>query len=242
MSTDTAALEIVAALGRALAYPFVAPDYSYVFADGEAVTADAARLTDLAAGRTAVIACGSNRAPEQLARKFAGRAVRIPVVRARLRDHDVVYSAHITSYGSVAATLCPAPGTTVAISVLWLDEGSLARMHETESLGVNYDFVALDGAVVETEPALEVGRPHVYASRHGCLGVDGEAVALAEIEAVCRRLPARDQRAIQRLIHEWLAPDEPFARFVAGNIRDPGLRRARIERLRSGARPLHFGR
>ena len=70
-----------------------------------------------------VIAHGSNRSPDQLRRKFdylSGAASEIPVTRARLRDHDVVYSAHVTQYGSMAANLQYLPGVEVEIFVTWL--------------------------------------------------------------------------------------------------------------------------
>ena len=37
----------------------------------------------------------------------------VPVVQCTLRDFDVVYAPHISSYGSVAATLEASPGTEV---------------------------------------------------------------------------------------------------------------------------------
>src|SRR3546814_20831446 len=68
-------------------------------------------------------------------RKFghlAGAASAIPVTRTWLGDHDVVYSAHVTRYGSLSATLHRAPGTRVQVYVTWLTEAQLPRMHETE--------------------------------------------------------------------------------------------------------------
>ncbi|WP_446917182.1 hypothetical protein, partial [Klebsiella pneumoniae] len=72
--------------------------------------------------RVAVIAYGSNRSPEQLARKYRDwpTGTVIPVARARLDGFDAVHSCHFTRYGSMPAMLHPAPGVTVDISVVWL--------------------------------------------------------------------------------------------------------------------------
>ena len=150
------------ALARAKRYPFARPEYSFVFAAGRAIEIVEAGADPLSEGslrldgrvmpaleawaelgvsapapcgeRTAVVGYGSNAAPEHLARKFQdtlGETV-IPVLRARLADHDVVYSAHFATYGSIAATLAVSPGTTVDLAVLYLEPAALERIHETE--------------------------------------------------------------------------------------------------------------
>ena len=90
-------------LRRAYGYPYPAPSHDYLFADGrvEALSAD----PDLGS-RQPVIAVGSNRAPEQLARKFGdmGEST-IPVTWAWMHGYDVVYCAHLAGYGSVPANL-----------------------------------------------------------------------------------------------------------------------------------------
>ena len=68
----------------------------------------------LFADRLPVIGHGSNRSPEQLRRKFGARA-EIPVSRAWLSDYDVVYSAHVTQYGSIAANLQHTPGARAEV-------------------------------------------------------------------------------------------------------------------------------
>ena len=80
---------------RAMSYPYAIPDCSFVFdkAGWRPAAIDAALTID----RHPVIACGSNRSPDQLARKyFDFGAVTIPVQRAWLAEFDVVYAAHIT--------------------------------------------------------------------------------------------------------------------------------------------------
>jgi len=219
---------------RAKAYPFAAPRHSYLFVDG------ATRALDPhpdVAGRIAVIACGSNRAPAQLARKFAQHPnTVIPVERATLADFDVVYSAHITRYGSIPATLIPSPGTRVALALTWLDERQLAIMHGTEAPGENTDYVRLERLALVTEGGRALAAAAAYRSRHGAFVDDGAPVALAAFTAHGRRFRARDQIAVQRLVHERLAPEAAAGsldRFILESIEDDTLRRRRIDDLRA---------
>ncbi|MYK59998.1 MAG: hypothetical protein F4027_15885, partial [Rhodospirillaceae bacterium] len=92
---------------RAMGYPYAIPDCSFVFDKAGRDKAGwrpaeiGGALTD---GRHPVLACGSNRSPDQLARKyFDFEAATIPVQRAWLGDFDVVYAAHITGYGAISA-------------------------------------------------------------------------------------------------------------------------------------------
>lgn len=228
-----------ARLAHAKAYPFAAPDRSYLFVDGATRPLD--RHPDLA-GRTPVIACGSNRAPAHLARKFAHHPnTVIPVERATLAEFDVVYSAHITRYGSIPATLIPSPGTRVALSLTWLDDRQLAVMHETEGPGENYDYVCLERLALVTEAGHALAAASVYRSRHGALLEGGAPVALAAFTAQGRRFRARDQVAVQRLVHDRLALGAAAGsldRFILESIEDDALRRRRIDDLRADARPL----
>ena len=130
---------------RALDYPYRPAADDYLF------TGAAARpwpeTLDLR-HRTPVIAAGSNRAPAQLRRKF-GDAATVPVSRAWLADHDVVYSAHVARYGAIPACLFPAPDTRVAVWITWLDDTQLARMHETEAVGIAYEYAHIDAALAD---------------------------------------------------------------------------------------------
>ena len=122
-------------IALATGYPYEFPACSYLFADH----ARHPLPNDLPAelkGRIPVIACGSNRAPEQLARKFQDwpLPLRIPVLCAKLFGFDVVYSAHFTRYGAVPATLHPCPGATVDVAVQWLTPAELERMDATEGI------------------------------------------------------------------------------------------------------------
>ena len=128
-----------------------------------------------------MIAHGSNRSPEQLQRKFADLPVAetsIPVTRAWLADHDVVYSAHVTQYGAIAANLRSTPGTTVEIYVTWLSEPQLNRMHETELGGENYAYGRLSGIDLKIEAGPAALLDEAYQMERW--GADAEALARHE--------------------------------------------------------------
>ncbi len=107
-------------LALAKSYPFPTPGGSYLFRAGAArPLAPGSAQAALFADRRPVIGHGSNPSPEQLPRKFGERA-EIPVSRAWLSDYDVVYSAHVTHYGSIAANLQHTPGARAEVYVNWL--------------------------------------------------------------------------------------------------------------------------
>jgi hypothetical protein len=207
---------------RATEYPYAAPTHSYLY-DASSPTgwrplpAEPALLE----GRTPVLAAGSNRAPERLAQKFRALfpAARIPVTRAHLGGFDSVYCAHVTSYGSVPATLHPSPGTTVALHVTWLTDDELACMHETEQPGVNYHFARLkDIDLVIDDGKTRFAGAYAYLSVHGAALLDGEPIALAAIEAIARRFTASDQNAMLARLHALTASELQFGDFVRGMV------------------------
>lgn len=222
------------AIARALGYPYSAPSVDYVWRDGMARDFDPLiSLED----RTPVLAVGSNRAPEQLRRKFGDSAV-VPVTIARLRDHDVVYSAHIASYGSVPATLAASPGTLVTVSLTWLTESQLRRMHETEAVGVNYDY-----GVAETLP-IDLGNHRLlvpigcYLGRRGALALDGPPVALAEIEATGRSFVERRQSEMLARVHGRFSDGRDLNDWLGELIATKASRQALTENLARHSIPI----
>lgn len=164
---------------HAKAYPFHIPDDSYVLGkDGWRPVNDPADTHEHTQGRHAVIASGSNASPDRLAIKFADHAHLlsdpIPVTQAQLHDFDSVYSAHFSGYGSIPATLAHAPGAMAEVFVTWLTDAQLNRMHETEAVGVNYDFVKLTDIRLLNEYGGGFTQAHAYMSKRGCLNKDGE--------------------------------------------------------------------
>jgi hypothetical protein len=210
----------------AKAYPFAILDHSFFLKDG-AVTplppGDAHR-----AGRTAVLASGSNRSHEQLARKFAEDPEGVATERAWLADFDVVYAAHITRYGSIPTTLQHVTGMRVHLAINWLTDRQLAAMHATEG---NYDFVALERIMLETEtgPALE--EAHVYVARNGFLTHEGAPIGSREAAAENRPHTAMDQHEAQAHVHARLGGDTHPDDFVLQNIEDERLRLERAKLL-----------
>jgi hypothetical protein len=203
--------------------------------------------------RLPVIASGSNASPERLAQKFTqafkgrGKDVVIPVVRAELHDFAPVYSAHISGYGSIPATLQHTVGAAEAVRgastvfVTWLTPAQLERMHETEALGVNYGFARLAGIRLFFPGAFpdgETERAFAYISLRGSLHVDGDHFALDPAPAGRAGLRPLGQRRVQELVRDLVAPGLALDDFIAGNIGDEALRRRRIRLLRAFAHPV----
>jgi hypothetical protein len=225
---------------HAKSYPFPAPGRSYLFRNG--------RIEDMAgdgfdrADRTPVLAAGSNQSHEQLARKYSVLPghVEIPVQRGLLSDFDSVYAAHFAGYGSVPSTFYPSSGTRVTIYVLWLDDSQLNRMHETER---NYTYDRLDEVHVDIEDGADaLDSAFAYTARAGCVNVDGTPVALGEISAVDRVLPALTQAQMLDHVRSRLAPHQDLDTFIREHIDDDNLRGARAEALGSDSLPLDFRR
>src|SRR5215217_1412013 len=158
---------------RALAYPFDPPADSYVLDGREPRPLDPGELDGVRDSRYPVLAYGSNSSTRALLRKFAGD-LHLPVLRGTLPDFDVVYSSHLSAYGSVPVTLHPAPGAQIETFVTLLTDEQLVRLAETE---FNYAIRRLDGARFRGRE-IEVEAPIAFVSRHGALGIEGAPVRL----------------------------------------------------------------
>ncbi|EWY41320.1 hypothetical protein N825_27630 [Skermanella stibiiresistens SB22] len=214
-----------AVIALACGYPYAFAGCSYLFEGGEQRPLPV--LTPaLLEGRVPVIACGSNRSPEQLARKFADwpLPLAIPVLCGALEGFDVVHSAHFTRYGALPATLCPAPGAAVDIAVQWLTETELDRMDATEGIGVNYDRRRLDGITLRIEGLGMIGAADAYLSRRGVLTRDGAPIAFESIACAGRIWPALDQRAVLELARDRLAPGTALDGFIHRIVMDQEYR------------------
>ena len=107
-------------IDRALGYPYEAPNESFLFENGKPGK-DPDRIAEIinAPDRERILAIGSNRSPEQLARKFKQPdEPAIAAVAATSHDFDVVYAARIASYGAMPATLVCKRGTIARAAVL----------------------------------------------------------------------------------------------------------------------------
>jgi hypothetical protein len=225
-----------AILKRAFGYPYPLTHQSFIFHAGEQVTHrlidDPSAFPDVF-GRTPVLAVGSNQSPEQLARKFPSADWgEIPTSRVHLQDFDTVYSAHVTGYGSIAATLHPAPGTGVSLYVNWLDQRQLLAMHETELSNQNYTYAALENINLSFEAGPTLTTVNLYIGSRGAYAPEGQAIPLAEVPAEGRAIGlAKSQAEILAHVHAKLAPEMELDQFIFSSIEDTDKRRAYIDKL-----------
>jgi hypothetical protein len=183
------------------------------------------------AERHPVVAVGSNGSPAQLHRKFTGRAdLLVPMTYMTVHGLTPGVSAHVSRPGYVPAAPVLAPGVSVRLPVLWLDDAQLSVLDATEP---NYrrlpvpDTVTVDGL-----------RPEMYAGRHGCLADRrGEPFTLTgQVELLARLLADLPELG---LLTGATDPEE----FVARVRNDPDLReRVRLLWRREGRVARQDGR
>ncbi len=219
---------------RALDYPYHWSGDCFVFHDGGPHPVAPGQRKELRRERTPVLAYGSNRAPEQLARKF-GRlplANAILVERCHVEHWDVVHSAHITSYGAVPAALHRSPGTRIKVAVTWLDDEQLAAMDHSESAGRNYARQAIGAARVGDDGFETL--VEAYLTSHGPLRIGSEVAGHGDIEAEGRILPAIAHREVLRRIHQKWGAGSDFADFVLELAEDAEFRGRITDLLKHG--------
>jgi hypothetical protein len=199
--------QTAAILRRALDYPYATPERSYLYRDGRAEELPAGELE--LSGRVPLLSYGANAAPQGLARKLAPLpGVPLPVIRAELEGFDVVYSAHVSPYGAVPATLVESPGTRTPVFVVHPTEEQLRLLTASEP---NYDLVEVDGM-------------KAYRSKHGWLSLDGSAVALAAVRSRGRTLSELAEPAILERVRARLQPELTLAEFVHACVTRGGIK------------------
>jgi len=162
-----------------------------------------------------VLAVGSNQSPLQLARKFRGADWgEIPTARVHLQDFDTVYSAHVTGYGSIAATLHASPGTCVALYVNWMTSDQLAAMHQTELTSENYEFGRLEKVSLRAEAGPSLTSVCIYMGRRGAYAPEGDIIPLSEVPAVGRQYEAKSQSEILSHVSQQLTGSRVLEVFV----------------------------
>ena len=211
---------------RALGYPYGAPSGPFVQLGHQ--TLSPAEIEIDREERIPVLAYGSNAAPKVLSRKLALSDQPVLVVPARLRDFDVVYSAHISPYGAIPATLQRSPGTEVRVHVIYMTPAQIGVISATEP---NYEPELLEGIDCQLEDGEELSEVSAYVSRHGCLLADNSELALAAIAASGRTLPAIAEPEAMELVRSWLCPDIDLETFVLANVTDPTVSQARTAQL-----------
>jgi hypothetical protein len=180
---------------RALDYPFAIPERSFVFVAGEVREPGEVEIDT--AGRTPLLAYGSNAAPEMLRRKLGEGPDPALLLRAVLHDFDAVYSDHVSAYGAVPATLHAGPGTELPVFVAYLSETQLELIAQSEP---NYELRRLRGVECRLEDDGEaLTELDAYLSRHGFLPDEaGSPLALSAIPARGRTFAAVDQAEAKR--------------------------------------------
>ncbi len=226
-------------LARARDYPYALPGRSYIWtgtqADPMHVDAFDPAMTD---GRTPVLAVGSNQSPQQLARKYGvGSHHAIPVQQATLADFDVVFAAHISTYGAVPAMLQRAPGVDVTLYVTWLDDAQLDIMHKTEG---NYHFAEIADVDLRLDGDRTRESVFLYVARLGHLVHDENPVSLGAVPAEGRRNAGRTTAEMLRHVQERLAHEGDHDDFVLRLVDDPHYRRSCIERLSEDSVPFDY--
>lgn len=221
---------------RAIQYPYEIPRRSYIF-DADAGDALPYRSAVDDVTRTAVLAIGSNAAPEQLRRKFpvGHRWGRVPVLLAELRDFDIVYAARVSSYGAIPATLAPSPGTVATLHVTLLTGAQLERMDSTESVPAAYERVSIPSHLVRCHEIGETSTVFSYSAANGPLLAGTQPIALAATSASNRRFEALTEGEVLDRVaqHLGLSGRE---QLILAVTRDEGLR-ARVNRELSGLPP-----
>jgi hypothetical protein len=212
-------------LDRALRYPYETPARSFVQIGERTLEPGSVELGQ--ASREPLLAYGSNTTPAVLARKLGGGAVLAR--RATLTGFDAVYSAHLTLYGAVPATLAPSAATEIDVFVLYLTTAQRRALAATEP---NYELVDLAPGACRLDGGGPAPRLPAYLSRHGSLDLDGSPVAVKAIPATGRLLPAMDEREILEHVRAILAPDRSLEQLVLESAADPALARRRTEQLR----------
>lgn len=223
-------------LRRARTYPYDAPSGSYTWHHGDIrdfVPADRA-------GRSPVLAFGSNRAPERLHQKFAHLGDhRIPVEAARLADFDVVYAAHITSYGAVPAMLQRAPGVTVEIAITWLDDAQLTIMHDSEMSAANYVYARLDNVTLSLSGGGTADQAFCYVGTRGHLrSQSGGSIPLLAVRAEGRADAASATGEVLEMIRARVGDSRDPDAFVLELVRDEGFRRGVSDLISRDAVPF----
>ncbi len=234
---------VICPLAQAKLYPYPAPDGDFWMRKGLPYLCPDGISGDELSGRTPVISVGSNRAPLQLRRKF-GLDAELPVTACVLNDCDITYAATLSFYCAVPATATPSIGTSVRLNIAWLDDAQLTRMHDTEALGVAYDFIRLNDDIVTIENPTKhavFNQPiYGYQSRSGLLSLPHQIaplpIAHAAIAAKGRVFESMDElavlTAVKNLMGGGASPLDDWLLNIRG---DKGLRLSVVEQMKAYA-------
>tara|TARA_Y100000588_G_C14188938_1_gene897095 strand:- start:760 stop:1614 length:855 start_codon:yes stop_codon:yes gene_type:complete len=257
-------------VSRAKAYPFGIPASSYLFISDECWPIDfynelipsnsivrlngkAASATDvfaskgiqtssLAASRIPVLASGSNASPVRLKEKFHNELKQtvIPVIQYSIKNLLPVFSAKFASYGSITATLQQAQNTETKMFVTFLSLEQLRKMHQTEAIGDEYDFVRLSQVEMRqtTSEPTEKKSVYAYLSRKGVFNLNEQQFTLDSRAAPAEGFAYRTQTEMLTQAHHLLSPQKDLEHFILENITDDKIRRQNNLLLQQFSRPF----
>ncbi|MEM6902309.1 MAG: hypothetical protein AAF556_03615 [Pseudomonadota bacterium] len=232
---------------RALGYPYECSYRPFVVTGGGFLSPHISpwpadqRWVEPLAGRYASLAIGSNRSARQLARKYQGwpDPLALPVWPVRVTGLDVHFAAAIGHYGAIPATPVRATDTVCELMLVWLTSAERERMDESEALGHAYDRFKVP--VVTKGLPVPVTAVDIYVHRDGTYPLTGrQSVGMAALPVLGARnanIGRLTQVMMQQRLCGRLAPGTGLEQFIASNIHDPPMRRARAAQLRQRAVP-----
>ncbi|MGB1586232.1 MAG: hypothetical protein ACPHID_04215 [Thermoplasmatota archaeon] len=146
-------------------------------------------------GQHVVAGIGSLGAPWVFASKMARHDAPVAASFAPtwLDDLDSVYSAFVSSAGSIPATVVASPGTRVRAMLWYIDDAQLAALDRTEP---NYWRLRVTGCHDEN--------PWLYVAMHGTYQPDRAPIAISGIEAQQRSFASMNQREVQLRLAQQL--------------------------------------
>lgn len=183
------------------------------------------------AGRVPVLAIGSNSSPSQLDRKFTAPIFKdsrspegtILVYRARVPNIDIVYAAHIASYGSLPATIMANTECTANVFITWLTPRQFQQMNRTEGVGTRYSICRIVSVRCE---GVKLDAAYGYASKYGVAGFGSAPLGLNAFDVEGSRLERVNQLAVWDELARETTLGENGVQLLQNVLEDEGLRAA----------------
>ena len=147
--------------------------------------------------------------------------------------HIPVFSSHFAGYGAISACLWRHDGAHSSLFVNLLGEAELARMHETESLGVEFNFTQ-----IEFTPARLNGEPlaldfHYYDSIHGpLLDAQDRPIVVSSFKVTGHSLKSANEEQVLTAALAELFPGRPRDEAIAAIVGSADIRRKATDDLK----------
>lgn len=225
-------------IARARDYPYEQSPTSYVWDGSHTVPLADTALPDDMDARTPVLALGGNASPSVFANAFPGQVV--PVLRAALKDFDLVYMARFETHGAMPAMLAPSPGTVATVFVAFLspEQGDWLTGVELglkDDHGRFFTYGELQNIDLDIEGLGRRDRVFTYRSAVPAMGHDGAICAYTELPAQNRQFPDFTHPRVLEAVRERQASDLSFDEFLLALVKDDALRARCTAALRANA-------